>query len=188
MIENEYRLPIRIFHDFTERIERLGIKYMLTGSMAMFHYAVYRMTANVDVVVALQSRHAQMLIDSLEPTYYVPHNSMRRAIESERMFNVLHTETAFKVDCVIRKSTPFQKEAFERRHLVDFYGKDSYIITAEDLVLSKLVWGAESKSDKQKTDIKNLIRNPLDTDYIESWADKLRVKETYDSYRAEIEL
>ncbi len=187
MIESDYRLPIRIFHDFTGRIEGLGIKYMLTGSMAMFHYAVYRMTADVDVVVELDQRHAQMLIDSLEPIYYIPHNSMRRAIDDRRMFNVLHTETAFKVDCVIRKTSQFQVKAFERRKLVDFYGKNCYIITAEDLVLSKLVWSTESKSDKQKTDIKNLIRNPLDTDYIESWATKLGVRDTYDIYRTEIE-
>ena len=65
MIEAEYLLPIRIFHDFTERIERLGIQYMLTGSMAMFHYSVYRMTADVDVVVEMQPRHPQMLINAL---------------------------------------------------------------------------------------------------------------------------
>lgn len=187
MIENEYRLPIRIFHDFTERIERLGIKYMLTGSMAMFHYAVYRMTADVDVVVELEHRHAQMLIDNLEPVYVIPHNSMRRAIDDRRMFNVLHMDTAFKVDCVIRKTSPFQVSAFERRQLVDFYGRDCYVITAEDLVLSKLAWAAESKSDKQKADIKNLMRNPLDTNYIETWATELGLRETYETYRAEIE-
>lgn len=167
MIETDYRLPIRIFHDFTERIERIGIKYMLTGSMAMFHYAVYRMTADIDVVVELEHRHAQMLIDNLEPTYVIPHNSRRRAINERRMFNVLHMETAFKVDCVIRKSSPFQLSAFERRELVDFYGKHCFVITAEDLILSKLVWSAESRSDKQKSDVKNLMRNSLDTNCIE---------------------
>ena len=113
---------------------------------------------------------------------------MRRAIESQRTFNVIHSETAFNVDCVIRKSDVFQKKIFDRRKVVDFYGKEIFIITAEDLVLSKLSWAAESRSDNQKADIKNLIRNPLDTKYIETWADRLGVKETYDSYREEVEL
>lgn len=185
-MDNEYRLPIRIFHDFTERIEQLGIGYMLTGSMAMFHYSVYRMTADIDVVVELEPRHAQKFIDSLEPFYVIPHNSMRRAIDDRRIFNVLHMETAFKVDCVIPKTSPFQIKAFERKQLVDFYGKDCFVITAEDLVLSKLVWSRESKSDKQKTDVKNLMRNPLDSIYIEEWAEILDVRETYETYRAEI--
>ena len=71
---------------------------MLTGSLAMFQYSNYRMTADIDIVLELKTRHAQLLIQNLEPDYYVPHNSMIRAITSERMFNVLHLETSFKVD------------------------------------------------------------------------------------------
>ena len=179
-------LPIRVLHDFTGRLETLNIPYMLTGSMAMFNYSVYRMTADIDLVMELQSRHAQMLINNLEPDYYVPHTSMRIAIESERMFNVLHQETAFKVDCVMRKSTSFQKNAFERREKVDFHGKNIFIITAEDLIISKLLWAADSKSEKQLTDIKNLSRNPLDTSYIECWVEKLGVNNAYEQCLREI--
>ena len=117
-------LPIRIFHDFAGRLETLNIPYMLTGSMALFQYSAYRMTADIDIVLELQSRHGQILIDNLEPDYVIPHNSMMRAIATERMFNVIHRDTAFKVDCVLRKSTPFQKIAFERRRKVDFHGKE----------------------------------------------------------------
>lgn len=182
----EHALPIRVFHDFAGRLEVMGIPYMLTGSMALFQYSIYRMTADIDIVVELQSRHAQILIENLEPDYYIPHNSMRRAISSERMFNVLHQGTAFKIDCVIRKSTPFQKSAFERRQKVDFHGMETFVITAEDLVISKLLWAFESKSEKQLTDVKNLIRNPLDTDYIELWAKKVGVTEAYEECRHEI--
>lgn len=188
MMEAKYALPIRVFHDFARRLEKMKIPYMLTGSMALFQYSIYRMTADIDVVVELQPRHAQILIDNLEPDYYIPHNSMRRAIASERMFNVLHQETAFKVDCVLRKSTPFQKMAFERRQEVDFFGMDAFIITAEDLILSKLLWASDSKSDKQLTDIKNLMRNTLDDYYIESWLVKLDVEDAHDQCRREIEL
>ena len=107
-------LPIRVFHDFAGRMETLNIPYMLTGSMAMFQYSIYRMTADVDVVVELQARHGQILINNLEPDYYIPHNTMMQAIASERMFNVIHQETAFKVDCVLRKSTPFPRSRNRR--------------------------------------------------------------------------
>lgn len=186
MIDAAALLPIRIFHDFAGRLEKLHIPYMLTGGMAMFQYSNYRMTADIDIVVELQSRHGQMLISNLEPDYYVPHNAIMRAIESERMFNVIHQETAFKVDCVLRKSTPFQKIAFERRQEVDFHGKEVFIITAEDLIISKLLWAADSKSEKQLTDVKNLLRTPLDVNYIESWVDKLGVKESHEQCLKEI--
>ncbi len=53
------------FMIFAGRLEKMKISYMLTGSMAMFQYAVYRMTADVDIVMELQSRHAQLLIQNL---------------------------------------------------------------------------------------------------------------------------
>lgn len=185
-LDPAYFLPIRIFHDFATRLESLSIPYMLTGSMAMFQYSNYRMTADIDIVMELKSQHGQILINNLEPDYVVPHNSMIRAIASERMFNVIHEETAFKIDCVLRKSTPFQITAFERRQVVDFHGKKVAVITLEDLIISKLVWAADSKSDKQLTDIKNLMRNQFDRNYIESWTSKLEVRETYESCRIEI--
>ncbi|MEJ7847585.1 MAG: hypothetical protein WKF92_05810 [Pyrinomonadaceae bacterium] len=154
--------------------------------MAMFQYSIYRMTADIDIVLELQSSHPQILIDNLEPDYYIPHNSMRRAIDTERMFNVIHEETSFKVDCVLRKSTPFQVTAFERRQRLDFHGMEVNIITAEDLILSKLLWAADSKSEKQLTDVKNLMRNQLDVGYIEMWAKKLAVKDACDQCRREI--
>ncbi len=180
-------LPLRILHDFAGRLENLKIPYMLTGSMAMFQYSIYRMTADIDIVMELKASHAQILINNLEPEYVLPHNSMMKAIASERMFNAIHQETAFKVDCVLRKSTPFQKSAFERRQKVDFHGKDIFIITAEDLIISKLLWAADSKSEKQYGDVKNLMRNPVDDNYIESWASKLGIIDAYDQCRKELE-
>lgn len=177
MTEDDGTVPIRVLHDITARFDAFSIPYMLTGSMALFHYAIYRMTADIDIVVELKQKHAQLLIDNLEPDYYIPHDSMRRAIEDERMFNVLHKETAFKVDCVVRKSTPFQIAAFERRRTEDFYGYPISVITAEDLVVSKLAWAVDSRSDKQLTDVRNLLRNKLDITYIKSWTAKMGLVE-----------
>jgi hypothetical protein len=187
MRDDDLTVPIRVLHDITARFETLEIPYMLTGSMALFHYAVYRMTADIDVVLELKERRAQLLIDNLEPDYYVPHNSMRRAIEAQRMFNVLHQGTAFKVDCVLRKSTPFHKAAFDRRKTEDFYGRPVYIITAEDLVISKLEWAADSRSEKQLTDVKNLLRNELDIEYIKSWTTKMDLDDLFQEIKSAIE-
>ena len=97
---------------------------MLTGLMAMMRYSVYRFTADVDVILELQIRDAERIIKALEPDYYVPHNAVNRAISSQKMFNVIHQETAFKVGCVMKKSTGFQKNTFERRERTDFYGRE----------------------------------------------------------------
>ncbi|MGI8468635.1 MAG: DUF6036 family nucleotidyltransferase [Pyrinomonadaceae bacterium] len=185
-MEREKLLPIRILHDFADKIERLGINYMLTGSMAMLKYSVYRYTADIDVVVELKNRDAPKIIEIFEPDYYVPHDSVSRAISNRRMFNVIHQETAFKIDCVIKKTGEFQENAFNRRERTDFYGREIWIITKEDLILSKLWWAKDNRSEKQLTDVKNLLRNEIDTDYIENWAQKLSVSDLLKQCLAEM--
>ncbi len=85
---------------------------MLTGSMAMMEYSVYRFTADVNVVLEPREEDAKRIIETFEPDYYVPHNSVSRAISSKRMFNVIHRETAFKIDCVVKKNDGLSKNRF----------------------------------------------------------------------------
>ena len=178
-------LPIRILHDFAARIEKLDVPYMLTGSMAMMAYSVYRFTADVDVVLELQEKDAKRIVETFEPDYYVPHNAVSRAIASRRMFNVIHQETAFKIDCVLKKNTEFQQSAFENRRKIDFYGGDIWIITKEDLIISKLLWAKESRSEKQLNDVRNLILSGIETAYIEDWTQKLEIFNLFEECRKE---
>ena len=56
---------------------------------------------------------------------------------------------------------------------------DHVVVTAEDLLLSKLAWAAESRSEIQLQDVRNLIRSVADLDwtYIERWATELTLGE-----------
>jgi len=179
-------LPIRILHDFADKIEKLDIAYMLTGSMAMMQYSVYRFTADVDVVLELKSEDAKRIIGAFEPDYYVPHNAVSRAIFSKKMFNVIHQESAFKIDCVMKKSNAFQNKVFERRERVDYYGREIWIIGKEDLIISKLLWAKDSLSEKQLTDVKNLLKTGFDAAYIEKWTSETGISELFEQCRKEI--
>jgi len=79
----------------------------------------------------------------------------------------------------VRKETPYRQEEFARRSAVDIDGVTMWLVTAEDLLLSKLAWAAESRSEIQLQDVRNLIRSVADLDwtYIERWADALTLGE-----------
>jgi hypothetical protein len=161
--------------DLVGRLELLRIPYMLTGSMAMLPYAMMRMTNDIDVVMELKSIDAQRIIDSFEPDYYVPHSRVRDAISQKRMFNLLHQRTLVKIDCIIRKDDEYQRNAFSRRRQMSFSGIDLWIISKEDLILSKLRWAKESKSEMQMRDVASILRNGYDEDYVKEWSMKLGV-------------
>lgn len=72
-----------IVRDVSERLERGRIAFMLTGSMAMNYYAQPRMTRDIDFVVALAPRDAEVVIRLFEPDYYVSGEAVRESVAHE---------------------------------------------------------------------------------------------------------
>lgn len=167
-----------VLRDCAEKLERLGIAYMLTDSMALAHYAIPRTTADIDIVIEISMDDVDKFIGEFEPDYYIPHDRIRDAISRNRMFNILNQKTIIKVDCVVRKNEEFQKEAFSRRKRINYAGYfDVWIIGKEDLILSKLNWAKNTKSEMQMRDVASILRNGYDENYVQTWAEKLGVKD-----------
>jgi len=150
---------------------------MVTGSMAMNYYAVPRMTRDIDVVVELSERDIKRVIEQFEPDFYVDGEAIRSALEHHSLFNVIHTPTLVKADFVIRKETEYRREEFARRRQVSVEGHPFWIVSAEDLILSKLDWAKDSHSEMQLADVRNLLRSvpQADRDYLTRWASVLGV-------------
>lgn len=91
-------------------------------------------------------------------------------------FNIIDHASGFKADFVVLKSQPFRQMEFSRKIQMDFYGKEIYVVSPEDLLISKLIWIQDVQSALQMEDIKNIaeIEN-LDWDYIKTWIDKLNL-------------
>jgi hypothetical protein len=167
-----------VLRDFTERLERLGIENMLTGSMALVHYAVPRLTADIDIVLDISETDADRFIKEFELDYYLPQSRIRDAISRNKMFNILDQRTIIKIDCVVRKRDKFQDMAFSRRRRVNYSGDfEVWIISKEDLILSKLNWAKSSHSETQMRDVASMLRNPYDENYVKMWSEPLGVND-----------
>ena len=70
--------------------------------------------------------------------YYVDASSIIRADEHQSMFNIINNATLVKVDCMVKKNDPYEKEKFSRRRLSSIGGVEFWVIGKEDLILSKL--------------------------------------------------
>jgi hypothetical protein len=162
-----------IMRDVSSRLAQGGISFMLTGSMAMNYYAQPRMTRDIDLVVALAPRDTDAIVRLFSPDYYVSRDAVSHSIGRESMFNLIHQESVIKVDCIVRKSSPYRLTEFERRQRIrieDFY---TWIASKEDLIISKLDWAKDSHSELQLRDVKNLASTGCDREYIEHWTQEL---------------
>ncbi len=168
---------LAVLRDLVTRLERAGIPYMITGSLAMNHYARPRMTRDIDVVVELDSGDASRIEEIFGDDYYLSPDSVKRAIKDRGMFNIIHFEHALKADLIVRKDAAYRRLEFERRKRVQLDDLSLWIVSAEDLLLSKLVWHSDSRSEMQLRDIRNLVDCVADLDwgYIGKWAAELGV-------------
>lgn len=158
-----------VIRDITTRFSGVGLEYMLTGSVAMNYYVLPRMTRDIDVVVALEPNDADRIVALLENDYYIDRVAVSRAITNETLFNAIHHESVIKVDCIIRKRTEYRRVEFERRRKVQIQDVNVWIVSKEDLILSKLYWARDSHSEFQLRDVKNLLASGYDAEYLERW-------------------
>jgi hypothetical protein len=170
------RTELDVLRDVSQRLTSGGVTFMLTGSMAMNYYAQPRMTRDIDLVVKLASDQIDLLISLFEMEYYVDRSAVARAIAQRSMFNLIHNETIIKLDCIVLKSDQYRQEEFARRRLVSLGDFETWIVSREDLILSKLYWARDSKSELQLRDVKNLLTADCDMPYLYSRAEELGVK------------
>jgi hypothetical protein len=168
---------LEVLQDATTRLERAGIEYMLTGSIALSYYAQPRMTRDIDLVAELSGRDARSVTGLFAPDYYISESDVSNAIAGAGMFNVLHLEKLVKLDFIVRKDTPYRRHEFERRKRVRMPGFEAWIVSREDLILSKLAWAKDSGSEMQMRDVRALLASGVDRPYLERWAKELSVVE-----------
>lgn len=166
---------LEVLQDAVTRLERAGIPYMLTGSIALSYYAQPRMTRDIDLVAELAGRDTKSIVALFAPGYYVPDADVDRAIAGEGMFNVLHLGKLVKLDLIVRKDMPYRRHEFGRRQRVRLPGFEAWIVTREDLILSKLVWAKDSGSELQMRDVHALLAGDADRKYLERWAAELEI-------------
>jgi hypothetical protein len=164
---------IDVVLDISARLEKAAIAYMLTGSIAMNYYAEPRMTRDIDLVVALRSGDVDKVLQLFGSDYYVSREAVESSIAHQSLFNAIHQATVIKVDCIIRKQSAYRLEEFRRRQSIQLAGSPVWIVSREDLIISKLEWAKDSHSELQLRDVRNLAAGGFDRDYVKDWTERL---------------
>jgi hypothetical protein len=167
------RVLIRFFDEYK-------IPYMLSGGMAISVYTGPRYTRDFDFIVHLKPSDVLLLKEYFKEGYYCDEEAMKDAIGNKSMFNIIDHKSNYKADFIILRNDEFEQIKFEKRRPVRFLDFTVFIISAEDLLLSKLEWIQELQSAQQSNDIIQLSKlEQLDWPYIWGWIKKLKLN-TFD--------
>ncbi len=152
----------------------------MVGSTAAAAWGVARMTRDVDIVVLMAPESGEDLFQALRADdVYFPESDARQAVGFGGSFNILHPQSGGKVDVfAVPASNAFTQSRIARRVRTKILGVEAWIATPEDLVLAKLRWRLESRSETQWRDCTEIAAiNDLDISYMRRWAPELGVQE-----------
>jgi len=187
--------PAAAFARLLGVLDRMEVRYMVSGSVASSVHGVPRTTLDIDLVVDLAPAQAEAFASELQPDFYADAAFIRDAFQHGRAANVIHLATAWKFDLFPLGSDAYSQAAFARRAYREVRpdGRDTIecaMASAEDIILRKLEWyraGGEI-SDRQWNDLRGIwqARGPqLDLAYLRKWAPELHVADLLEKLLAE---
>jgi hypothetical protein len=177
--------PVEVTLRVTGVFERLGVPYLIGGSLASTLYGMVRTTQDSDIVAEMRIEHLQPFVSALQDEFYMDNEMIAESIQRNSSFNIIHRETLFKVDIFIPRPRPFIQSQLARAQKQTFIFEtevSAKFATAEDTILSKLEWyrmGGEV-SDRQWRDILGVLKTragELDLAYLQKWANELKVSD-----------
>ncbi|MBI2180358.1 MAG: hypothetical protein HYU31_06015 [Deltaproteobacteria bacterium] len=172
-----YELLALVVETFT----RLGVPYLVTGSVASMAYGEPRLTNDIDIVAGIREEHIPSLVAAFPAdVFYLSAAAIQEAIRRQGQFNIIHPGSGLKVDVIIRKETPFDRSRFARARVIR--PAESYEATfaaAEDVIIKKMEYYREGGSDKHLRDITGILKvsaQEIDEGYIVEWSERLGLR------------
>lgn len=176
--------PRRLLVNVAKVLNQLNIPYIVSGGVAILIWGRPRFTADIDIVMELKDSDVDKLERGLlkkSKGSYIDVNSIRQALADKSEFNFIDNETGMKVDFwVLKENDPFDISRMNRKVAKKIFGEKIYFSSAEDLILSKLIWYKISPSERQMDDVKSIFKisgTKLNKKYLNKWAEKLALSQ-----------
>jgi len=131
-----------LFKIFTVRLNKMGIRYMVTGAVAAIIYGEPRLTHDIDLVSELKMDEVKKIEEafSSEEFYCPPDEAIKLEIKrpSRGHFNIIHRETGFKADCYLMGDDKLHLWGISKRKELEIEGEPVWVASPEYVILRKL--------------------------------------------------
>jgi predicted nucleotidyltransferase len=152
---------IDLIQIFVIPLERHGLRYLITGSVAAMAYGEPRLTNDIDLILEIREADVDSLVRAFpEADYYLP---PAEVIQSERIrpqrghFNLIHQATMLKADVYLTGSDPLHRRAFQHARRIEIDGVAVAFAPPDYVILRKLEFFQEGGSEKHLRDIAAMV-------------------------------
>jgi hypothetical protein len=166
-----------------------NIDYMVVGSLSASAYGITRSTKDADFVIELGKMSFSSVMQRLGPEFQLdPQMSFETNTGTMRQVIRLASgpDRSFSLE---RRSARSGAVRRRRTEFVPQIGRDVFVPTAEDVIITKLRWVHTAGRPKDREDIGEVLavqRGKLDLDYIHRWCDEHGTRAILDEIRATV--
>ena len=182
-IDNEKNIFVETLEWICRKLKSANVPYMITGGAAVGFWGHIRTTMDIDILIQIHSEQVDSLLSSIESEAYIDIEKAKKAILDKSMFNIILNETCFKIDLIPLKEDSYEIKKFNNRVKINFQDKEIYVISPEDLIISKLLWsksaGGSERHIKDCESIYRLNSENLDLDYLKRWVKMLGIEKEF---------
>ena len=134
---------------------------MITGSVASIVYGEPRLTHDIDIVLDLNELDIFKFVAAFPAREF--HVAPIEVIRGEVLrtdrghFKLIHIDSGFKADIFLKGKSELHAWALERTKKIAFQGTVLSVAPPEYVIIRKLEYFKEGRSDKHLADIKNIL-------------------------------
>jgi hypothetical protein len=142
-------------------IHDAGLRYIIAGSVGSMHYSEPRLTLDIDIPLLVSLNDIPTLLSLFqEPAYYCPPADViasEIARDCRSHFNVIHIPTGLKADFYPGNRDSTFAWAWQNRLVQQTLHGAIHIAPAEYIILWKMIFYKEGKSEKHLRDIQRIL-------------------------------
>lgn len=146
---------------FTRKLSDLGLRFMVSGSLAAIYYGEPRMTNHVDIVLVLPEKDLRSFVAAFPPEeFYCPPLDILRieqAREERGHINLIHHESGFKADLYFAQRDDLHRWGLDHLRAVEFGDDTIPLAPPEYVIIRKLQFYREGRSEKHLRDIQRML-------------------------------
>jgi hypothetical protein len=172
-------------------LEALRIEYALTGSFASNFHGVPRATRDMDLVVNWRGGDLEALTACLEPGFALDPQASFETVTGSTRHLLRSSRSPFTVELFsLRPDDAHDCARFDRRLRVEALGVRLWVMSAEDVVVTKLRWASAPGRQKDLSDAQGILAmmgDAVDLDYVRGWCHRHGTIATLEALLAALE-
>ena len=162
-----------------------AIPHLLAGSFSSNYYGIPRSTEDADFVIQLGDKSISCLRRHLAPEFKLDPQMSFELVTGTHKHVIRVVGTEFTVELFRLSDDPHDQERFRRRRGVAFRGRETFLPTVEDVIVTKLRWSR----GKDRDDVRDCIAvqgDNIDWEYVHPWCDRHGTRGLLDEIRQSI--